>query len=286
MKRFLALATLVATTGMLLGAGLAGASGAADASAGGSHLQPGGTIIKSPGTANSALPTISYNWSGYAATSPKKFTYVHSQFVQPAITCTGHPSQYTSNWVGLDGFDDQTVEQDGTFAWCPGPSGTTAVYYAWYEMYPAGSVNVFKVQPGDVIDEAVKYTGGKFDLSIGDVTSGKHVSISRACATCERTSAEWIIERPALCNSSFTSCYLTALADYHTATMSQDQAQLAGGAVKGIGGFTNYQIFIVNPLKTSGFISLDAVGPVSGGGFTATWERPGTTLPITLGPRR
>ena len=43
---------------------------------------------------------------------------------------------------------------------------------------------------------------------------------------------------------------------------------------------------MVNPLKTSGFISLDAVGPVSGGGFTATWERPGTTLPITLGPRR
>jgi hypothetical protein len=31
---------------------------------------------------------------------------VHSTFVQPAITCPGVKNEWTSNWVGLDGFND------------------------------------------------------------------------------------------------------------------------------------------------------------------------------------
>ena len=55
MKRFFTLATVVATTGMLLGAGFVGAAGAASASVAVSHPQPGGEIIRAPG--NSGLPT-------------------------------------------------------------------------------------------------------------------------------------------------------------------------------------------------------------------------------------
>ena len=88
-------------------------------------------------------------------------------------------------------------------------------------MFPAGSVSVFKVKPGDTINTAVKFSGGKFNISIADATSGKSFSISKACATCERASAEWIIERPALCNNSGTKCILTALANFGTATMSK-----------------------------------------------------------------
>jgi hypothetical protein len=72
----------------------------------------------------------------------KPCTYVHSTFVQPSVTCSGVADQYTSNWVGLDGFNDQTVAQDGTFAWCGGTDHTTPKYEAWYEMYPANSVNI------------------------------------------------------------------------------------------------------------------------------------------------
>jgi hypothetical protein len=284
MKRFFTLATVVATTGMLLGAGFVGAAGAASASVAVSHPQPGGEIIRAPG--NSGLPTISENWSGYAATSAKKFNYVHSLFVQPKVTCPGKANQWTSNWVGLDGFTTDTVEQDGTYGFCGGKNHTTPEYEAWYEMFPAFSANVFKVKPGDVIDESVKYTGGKFNLTIGDVNSGKHFTIIKPCASCQRASAEWIIERPALCNNTETKCFLTALADYHTATMGQAQAQVAGGKVKGIGGFNNVPIFMVDPLSSGGFISLDTVGPLSGPSFEATWDRSGTITPITLGPRR
>jgi hypothetical protein len=283
MKRFFTLATVVATTGLLLGAGFAGTAGASTGVAA-SRPQPGGTIIRAPG--NGGIPTISYDWSGYAATSVKKFNYVSSQFVQPAVTCPGVANQWTSNWVGLDGFTTDTVEQDGTFGFCGGKGSTTPEYEAWYEMYPAFSANVFRVKPGDVIDESVRYFGGKFHLAIADVTSGRHFTFVQGCATCARASAEWIIERPALCNNTGTKCFLTALADFHSATMAKDEAELAGAKVRSINWFNNYPIYMVNPLKTGGFISLDTAGPVTDQSFTATWDRSGSTLPITLGTRR
>ena len=91
MKRFFTLATVVATTGMILGAGLVGAAGAASASVAANHVNPGGTIVRAP--SNGGLPTISENWSGYAATAAKKFNFASSSFVQPGITCTGKPNR-------------------------------------------------------------------------------------------------------------------------------------------------------------------------------------------------
>ena len=73
-----------------------------------------GASASSPG-----LPTISLNWSGYAVTSNKAFNYVHSEFVQPAIACPGVRNQWTSNWVGLDGFKyrDRRAGRDICLLW-------------------------------------------------------------------------------------------------------------------------------------------------------------------------
>ncbi len=284
MKRFCTLATVVATTSLLLGSGLVGAAGAASASTAAAHPNPGGRIVRVSG--NSGLPTISLNWSGYAATSAKKFRSVRSVFVQPAVKCPGVANQWTSNWVGLDGFTDQTVEQDGTFAFCGGKNHTTPQYEAWYEMFPAGSVNVFKVKPGDVIDAQVTFSRGKFHLTIGDVTTGKQRKVSATCSTCKRASAEWIIERPALCNNNETKCFLTELANFGTATMGQAKARVSGQRhARNIGRFANVPIFMIDQLK-AGFISLDTVSALSGNKFAATWDRSGTITPITLGPKR
>jgi Peptidase A4 family len=247
--------------------------------------QPGGAIHKAsePG-ARAGLPTISLNWSGYAATAPKnsKFTNVSTTFVQPAITCPGVPNQWTSNWAGLDGFNNGTVEQDGTFAHCGGLLSTTPVYQAWYEMFPANSVIVFNVRPGDVISAAVSYKAGVFSLTISDLTSGKSATHTATCSSCARASAEWIVERPELCNNSGTQCFLTELANFGTTSMGGDTAQVAGGTVKGVSGFTKYQIFMVNPIK-KGLISLDTVGPLqqAGRSFAVTWDRSGTIFPLT-----
>jgi len=251
---------------------------------------PGGPLVhpssSGPTSDASTTVTISLNWSGYAVTGHKPYSYVHSTFVVPAITCTGVADQWSSNWVGLDGYNDQTVEQDGTDAWCGGASHTTPKYEAWYEMFPAGSVNVFAVHAGDIIDASVSYSDstGEFTLTVSDLSTGKTATNMATCASCARASAEWIIERPALCNAALTKCFITELADFGTSTMSGDEAQVDGGNVKGVGAFNNDAIDIVNPDANGdgGFYSLDTVGPVSSKSFTATWQEPGTTIPITL----
>ena len=86
----------------------------------------------------------------------------------------------TSNWVGLDGFENQTVEQDGTDAYCAGSGNHTAKYYAWIDMYPLPEVNPFAVSPGNVISALVKSTpSGTFTLTITDLTSGRQRPRSR-----------------------------------------------------------------------------------------------------------
>lgn len=122
MRRLFTIVTAGTVAGLLCAGAMAGnAVGANTAKTSGHVTQPGGLIIRS-GVApdGTGLPTISENWSGYAAVAAKKFTFVHSTFVEPKITCPGVKNQWTSNWVGLDGFTDQTVEQDGTFAMCGG----------------------------------------------------------------------------------------------------------------------------------------------------------------------
>ena len=246
--------------------------------------QPGGRIIRAAG--HSSSPTVSLNWSGYAALSPRPFRSVHATFVQPSVRCPGIKHQYTSNWVGLDGYNDQTVEQDGTLGFCGGKHYGAPHYEAWIEMYPLPSVNAFPVHPGDIMSASVNYAHGKFTLRIADLTTGQSKTTSAACTSCKRASAEWIIERPALCaNKACTKAILGELANFRSTTMSNNTAAVAGGKAKPVNRFHNVPIFMINNLSR-GFISLDTVSALSGPSFTATWDRHGTTVPITLGPNR
>jgi hypothetical protein len=257
-------------------------------------VRPGGLpIIRDQigASAPSGIPTISINWSGYAAQSASKFKYVFSTFVQPAITCNGITPEATSNWTGLDGYTDGTVEQDGTFAICGGSNGTTPVYKAWYEMYPAGSVVVFNVKPGDVMASSVRYTSNKFKLTISDLTSGKSHTDVAGCKSCQRTSAEWIIERPAFCgNASCTQAVLAALPDFGTTTMTNDIASAGTTKKAPISSFDYSPIEGVYNLDDSetpdsrGFISVDTTGPLSPipQSFTMTYNRSGEPVPIAL----
>lgn len=287
MKRLLTLVSAGAMAGLMWAGGMAGATGVASASVSGTHAQPGGRIVRAHVAGNSGLPTISTNWSGYAAVSGKKFTFVHSTFIQPKVKCPGVANQWTSAWVGLDGFTSNSVEQDGTFATCGGKNNKTPQYEAWYELFPAASVNVFKVKPGDKIDARVKFANGKFTLTIADLTSHKKATKTAACSSCQRSSAEWIVERPALCNNAGTKCFITKLANFHVTTMNADTAQVAGGPVRNLAAFNNIPIYMVDPLKAGGFISLATVGPLSkaGNSFSVAWNRTGNTVPITLGPK-
>lgn len=141
----------------------------------------------------------SYNWSGYAAmnSTPQYFTRVAGSWTVPAVKCTPE-DRLVSNWVGLDGAADSTVEQTGTTSWC---FQGVAYYYSWYEMYPTGTVEVgSSVKPGDKITASVLRKGTTYTLRLTDTTTaGNTVAATATCALtfCLDESAEWVTERPA-----------------------------------------------------------------------------------------
>jgi hypothetical protein len=224
---------------------------------------------------------LSSNWSGYAVTSPSKFTSVQGDFVQPSIVCTGAADRVMAAWVGLDGFNNQTVEQDGTFATCSGHNHMTPTYEAWFEMFPANSIIAFPVSAGDEIEPGVSYAGGVFTLSLVDSTSGQSQSMSAPCRSCRRASAEWIIERPEECTHK-GECFLTALPDFTLATLSSDTAAAGEGGPEPISSFTNTPIDMTQPAGPS-IELLDQTNPLDATGeiFSTTWERSGKRLTLS-----
>jgi hypothetical protein len=195
--------------------------------------------------------------------------------------CNGQAGRFVAAWVGLDGFKDQTVEQDGTFATCKGPTYMTPSYVAWYEMYPADSMNVFSVNAGDVIKPAVTFADGVFSLSIADVTTGASKTFSASCKSCRRTSAEWIIERPELCHKT-GPCFLSPLPDFGVASLSSDKAATETGGPEPLSSYSPIPMDMIQP-KGSTVVLLDQTNPLNGAGtgFTVTWERSGKKLPLS-----
>jgi len=291
-KKALVLVTIAATAAAALT--IAGASGAGGSE--GTTQLTGATgvpMVRVVGhhmaSTFGGLPTVALNWSGYAeeAAPNQKFNYVSSEFTQAAVNCTsGQKFTNTSNWVGLDGFENDTVEQDGTAAYCAGPGNHTAKYYAWIELFPLPEVIAFTVKPGDVISALVRSTNaGRFTLTVSDLTSGMSKSQSAAGPTDQRASAEWIIERPAECNNSETKCFITPLANFGTTEMTENVAGVQGQAPVGLGSLPNAnQIFMIQTTKNGGFYSLVNVSPVdtAANAFSVQWLHAGQPVPITL----
>jgi hypothetical protein len=148
----------------------------------------------------------SSNWSGYAdtANSGKTLTSVSADYTIPSLNtgkCDPGTSGYAfdSDWVGLDGFSDDTVEQTGSANYCYGDGGTGL--YAWYEMYPLAPVAYSGVRPGDAIQVTVTYSTSThlYHLVLDDITIQGEINVYEACpsgSTCENTSAEAITETP------------------------------------------------------------------------------------------
>jgi hypothetical protein len=156
----------------------------------------------------------SENWSGYAATGTG-FTNAQGSWVVPKVSCAKTLEAYSAFWVGIDGYSSDTVEQTGTMSLC---FLTEPEYYAWYEFYPAASVEITSVPvtPGDTISASVTYNGSDFTITITNETTGKTYSKSGTVSGAQRSSAEWIAEAP-----SSTSGVLP-LADFGTVSFGDD----------------------------------------------------------------
>ena len=166
-------------------------------------------FTNSVGTATSKPATLTIaqeakNWSGYAATGTG-FTGVTGSWTVPTITCSGAGITYSAQWIGIDGYAGNTVEQDGTEADCV---AGTAYYGAWYEMYGDNAVNNgyevplspsrYPVYPGDSMTATITVSGTNWTLNISDATRSWSASIPITWSGPERSSAEWIMERPGI----------------------------------------------------------------------------------------
>jgi Peptidase A4 family len=223
--------------------------------------KPGGTNATAGARSASALE--SFNWSGYADSSTAgAFTAVAGTWRQPATVCS--PEQrLTAYWVGLDGFDNATVEQLGTLAYC---FEGLPYYFSWWEMFPGASVTVGStVQPGDRISASVQRSGTNYTLTLTDATTpGNSFSTVQSCTTCENDSAEWIAERPAF------PIGITPLTFFRSWNVTRG-SQTSNGVTGSIGsGPSPTQLVIVDATAT---YPLDSVSGLLRGGskFTARW---------------
>jgi Peptidase A4 family len=251
------LAMLTLAVGVTVAAG-------SSASAGTMGFRPGGPVhLVGSSTANLrggiSHQAQSINWSGYAATTGT-YTSVSASWTEPTGTCSSG-NQYSSFWVGLDGYSSSSVEQTGSEVDC---SGSQARYYAWYEMYPNPSHSFSNtVRPGDHFNASVSYTGSnRFSLFIADTTQGWSHTVTRTLAGAPRSSAEVIVEAPC-CTASGG---ILPLANFGTVNITGSLAN--GSALGNAGGVT--EIIMVD----SAGRQKDSVSSLSGGeNFSATWLR-------------
>lgn len=271
MGRWRRLGAAIVVSGMALPAG--GVAVGSVAVAGGGSAATATTSVLHPPLAVSGTDgdqVVSTNWSGYAVQAPAKFTRSAASWVEPTVSCPTTGASYASFWVGIDGYASNSVEQLGTDSDCTG-KGTPA-YYAWYEMYPAGSVPIpattYPVAPGDRLTASVVRTGTSYTLTLSSsrgwtfstLRSGRH----------KDSSAEWVAESPALCSG--TSCTLAKLADFGSVTFSG--AQAAAGTTTGpISAFTAKHGPHEMTMESSGGTVRAAPGALAagGGGFAVTW---------------
>lgn len=214
----------------------------------------------------------SLNWSGYAVTG-SAVTDVKGSWTVPAIQGSCPPTnQYSSFWVGIDGFSSSTVEQTGTDSDCQNGSPT---YYAWYEFYPHPSfiINGLAVHPGDHIAAEVTYSGGKFVATIRDLATGQTFSTSERVRSAQRSSAEWIAEAPS------SSGGILPLANFGTVYYGADNTGVSSTSFATVNGVTGAissfgsSVQQINMVTSSGVLKAQTSSLSSDGtSFSVQWK--------------
>jgi peptidase A4-like protein len=215
----------------------------------------------------SLTQTSSLNWAGYADTAANgKVTAVTGAWTEPTVTCPKHGSPLAVFWVGIDGFNSNTVEQTGTLAQC---SHGAASYSAWWELFPLNSIQTIStitVKAGDSITASVTFSTAGFTMAITDVNASQSFSITATQSGTARSSSECIAERPSI------GGHLSPLANFGKMTFSSCNSTI-GGTTAGIGASTVTANAIT--MVDSRGLTLAKVSSTtnSGATFSVTWVR-------------
>jgi hypothetical protein len=228
----------------------------------------------------------SSNWSGYSVTgSTGSITEASGSWIVPQVTCPSTSAQYSSFWVGIDGFYSNTVEQTGTDSDC---NGTSPQYYAWFEFYPHAAYEILPagigtISVGDSMSADVKYSpfGRSYTVTITDNTTGRHFSTSQRM-NAQSSSAEWIAEAPS------GSGGVLAIANFGTASFSNSKATRSGktGVISSfLEPSCNGSVACSNIVQYLQMVQSNGAGATpsgltgAGGDFTVTYNGPTSAAP-------
>jgi hypothetical protein len=104
--------------------------------------------------------------------------------------------QYSSTWVGIDGFhrgDDNLIQAGTEQDWMDG----TTSYQAWWEILPAAETLIpsITVHPGDVMSVSITKGAPDWTIIVTDTTTDQSFT-TRKPYSGSRSSVEWIEEAP------------------------------------------------------------------------------------------
>ncbi len=240
---------------------------ASDAAAAKTHVPPAprglGALI--PTRSHETLPlhggsVDSLNWSGYAVTpSGGGVTATESTFTVPSAGLV--PPGFAATWTGIGGYNTSDLIQAGTAEQSlPGNPVVGPQYYAWYELLPAGEVQLTgcsgdancTVTPGDKVTVTISQVAGTtWSISM---TDAGHWSWSQDVTySSSLSSAEWILEAPTLVAQ-------TVLAPVGTVPFGPSSTYTVGGAAHAIAAGNPTQIDL-SPLGLFSEATASALAP-------------------------
>lgn len=189
---------------------------------------------------------ISSNWCGYIIEdnfndpTPNSIDNVGGTWEVPALNPTENDT-YSAIWVGIDGYNSQTVQQMGTsHNWVNGQQ----VNFAWFQMFPSQGFVLpsFPVEIGDSIGVFIQHLNEDlFFLCIINYTKNVFARVPERFSYAQfarRISAEWVLERPNQDDS------ILPLADFNTFPFFKCMATVNGVLTSMINPFTHQDKFI------------------------------------------
>ena len=201
----------------------------------------------------------SSNWSGYAVTGGP-YSTITGDWNVPTVSAS-RKAAYSSNWIGIDGFNNSSLIQTGTEQ---DYYNGRAHYGAWWEILPAAETVIpsLTVSPGDHMHASItKGSGSSWTIVLADVTTGKSFTTVQTY-TGAQTSAEWIEEAPTV------GGHVAPLANYHSSVFDPGTVNGASpGLVASEGG-----VMVQNRAQ----VSTPSLPDSEADGFTAQY---GSTVP-------
>lgn len=151
--------------------------------------------VRLAGSGTKVAGWASSNWSGYAVPG-SRYSSVTAHWVVQAVSRSSKAA-YSSEWVGIDGFNNSSLIQTGTESdYYKG----VAHYDAWWEILPAAETVIpsIAVSSGDHMSASItKGPGSSWTITISDTSRNESFSPVQTYRG-PQTSAEWIEEAPAV----------------------------------------------------------------------------------------